>query len=207
MLTHWFLHHPTPQTGPDIAEEAKFFDRFKPRLSYAAALEGWKQGVDLGINRATRAGWIFGYERVAPQGIPVVLPLAARCQGGELEVCGWAGEVQGRTRLLVVLGAIASAWMLGEHERWGPSDRECRVPLTRDDMLLGMLIPVIPVRVAVDVVHAPVIPAFERVVASEAQGQAVLQPEGPGNGIVLGEIPIQPGGISFRRLVSVIMIL
>jgi hypothetical protein len=74
-------------------------------------------------------------------------------------------------------------------------------------MLLGMLVAVIPVGVAVDVMHAPVVPALERVVTAEAQGEAVLQPEGPSDWIVLREIPIQPGGISFGRLVSVIVIL
>jgi hypothetical protein len=53
-----------------------------------------------------------------------------------------------------------------------------------------MLVAVIPVGIAVDVVHAPVIPALERVVAAEAQGQAVLQPEGSGDWVVLREIPI-----------------
>jgi hypothetical protein len=74
-------------------------------------------------------------------------------------------------------------------------------------MLLRVLIPVVSMGVAVDVVHAPVVPTLERVMAAETQRQAVLQAERPGHRVVLGEIPVQPSSISLGSLVSVIVIL
>jgi hypothetical protein len=73
-------------------------------------------------------------------------------------------------------------------------------------VVLGVLVPIVSVGVAVDVVHAAVVPAFERMVAAEAQGQAVLQAEGPGDGVVLGKIPVQPSSIALWSLVSVVVI-
>jgi hypothetical protein len=74
-------------------------------------------------------------------------------------------------------------------------------------MLSRVLVPVVSIGVAINVMHAPVVPALVRVVTAKAQGQAVPQSEGPGGGIVLGKIPVQPCGIPFGSLISVVMIL
>lgn len=74
-------------------------------------------------------------------------------------------------------------------------------------MLLCVLIPVTMKGIAVNVMHAPFIPALVGVVGTETQGQAVSQPEGLSNRIVVTNVSVQPCSVPLRRLVSVIMVL
>lgn len=74
-------------------------------------------------------------------------------------------------------------------------------------MFPGVLIAVVAVGIAVDVVHAPVVPALERVAVAEIERDAVLQPQRPRNGVVLGKVPVQPGRIAFGGQVPVVVVL
>lgn len=136
------------------------------------------------------ASCMLGNERVILQRLPMILRLTTRRQRGELEICGWAREVDRRSRLFAVVGTVRSARVIAEGQRRRASDGEPRVPFTGEDVLSGVLIPVVSMGVAVDVVHTPVIPALERMIVTEAKGQAVLQPHGPGDGVILGKVPV-----------------
>ena len=76
--THPFSHYSTSQTESNLAVESKFVYRLEPRLPYAAALKGRKQWIHLGIDRAPRSSWIFGYKRVASQRVSVILRTTTR---------------------------------------------------------------------------------------------------------------------------------
>lgn len=108
--------------------------------------------------------------------------------------------------MLAVLGTMASLRMLGKRQRRCAPNGETRISFSWGDMLLGVLVSVVTMRVAINVMHAPIIPALERVVVAGPKGETVSQPESPGHGIVMADVPVEPGSISIRGLVPVVMI-
>jgi hypothetical protein len=161
--------------------------------------------VPVGVNGSPRTSRIFRNKGVAPERLPMILRTTTRRKRRKLNVRIGPRKIH-RGCLFAVIAAIVPARRLGKYHGRCAAHREPRVPLVKSDVLFRMLVSLVAHGIAEDVVYATLIPALVRVVVAEAQRQAIPEPEGSKDRVVVRHVSVEPRNITLGSLVPIVVI-